>query len=42
MGTDRKTVLLYIAVSVDGYVARENGDIDWLYESEGEGDNGYV
>ncbi|KZZ82591.1 dihydrofolate reductase family protein [Bacillus sp. SJS] len=36
----RKTVL-YIAMSLDGYIARENGDIDWLEEAEGEGDNGY-
>ncbi|MCF6094931.1 dihydrofolate reductase family protein [Microaerobacter geothermalis] len=43
MGTQRK-VILYIAISVDGYIARENGDIDWLLEAEtqGEGDNGYA
>ncbi|MFF2483502.1 dihydrofolate reductase family protein [Paenibacillus sp. NPDC058071] len=37
----KRPVALYIAVSLDGYIARENGEIDWLYEAEGEGDNGY-
>lgn len=37
---DRKNVL-YIAVSLDGMIAREDGSIDWLDEFEGEGDNGY-
>ena len=33
MKTNRK-VILYIAMSIDGYIARKNGDIDWL---EGDG-----
>ncbi len=37
---ERKTVL-YIAVSLDGMIAKEDGSIDWLDEFEGEGDNGY-
>ncbi|WP_042167668.1 dihydrofolate reductase family protein [Paenibacillus gorillae] len=37
----KRPVTLYIAISMDGYIARENGEIDWLYEIEGEGDNGY-
>lgn len=38
---DRK-VILYIASSVDGYIARKNGDVDWLsiVEAENE-DYGY-
>lgn len=37
----KRPLVLYIATSLDGYIARENGEIDWLYEAEGEGDNGY-
>lgn len=40
MKTNRK-IILYIAASIDGYIARENGDIDWLEKAEGKGDNGY-
>jgi dihydrofolate reductase len=28
--TNERKVILYIAMSLDGYIARENGDIDWL------------
>jgi dihydrofolate reductase len=27
-------VLVYIAASVDGYIARKNGDVDWLNQFE--------
>ncbi|MFD9625867.1 dihydrofolate reductase family protein [Peribacillus muralis] len=40
MNSNRKTVL-YIASSLDGFIAREDGSLDWLYATEGEGDNGY-
>ena len=29
---DQHEVILYIAMSLDGYIARENGDIAWLHE----------
>lgn len=36
-----REVILYIAVSLDGFIAKEDDDLQWLYEVEGEGDNGY-
>lgn len=41
MDTNRK-VILYIAASLDGYIAKPNGDIDWLsiVQKQGE-DYGY-
>ena len=32
-----RKIILYIASSLDGYVARENGDIDWLPQSDTSG-----
>lgn len=38
----KRKCILYIAASLDGYIADENGNIDWLYEVKGDGgDNGY-
>jgi len=36
-------IKLYIATSLDGFIARENGSIDWLtkYENGSETDYGY-
>ncbi|KOS69347.1 hypothetical protein AEA09_12775 [Lysinibacillus contaminans] len=36
-----REVILYIGASLDGFIAKENDDLKWLEETEGEGDNGY-
>jgi dihydrofolate reductase len=35
----KRKIILYIATSLDGYIARENGDIDWLFSDQ---DYGYT
>ena len=40
MSGNRKLVL-YIAASLDGYIATEDDSLEWLFKTEGEGDNGY-
>ena len=32
-----RKIVVYIASSLDGYVARENGDVDWLPETSESG-----
>lgn len=37
----KRKVIVYIAVSLDGFIATEDDSLDWLFKVEGEGDNGY-
>lgn len=36
-----RKVIIYIAASLDGYIATKEESLDWLFQVEGEGDNGY-
>lgn len=37
---NKRKLVLFIAATLDGYIARENDALDWLFEVDGEGDNG--
>lgn len=36
-----RKVLLFIATSLDGFIATKEESLEWLFKVEGEGDNGY-
>ena len=37
----KKNYILFIAATLDGYIATQDHDLNWLMNVEGEGDNGY-
>ena len=36
-----RTVVLYIGISLDGYIATKDDSLDWLLNTQGSGDNGF-
>ncbi|MFP3919473.1 dihydrofolate reductase family protein, partial [Lysinibacillus telephonicus] len=39
--SNKRKLLLFIAASLDGYIATKDESLDWLYQVQGEGDNGF-
>jgi dihydrofolate reductase len=39
--SNQRKLILFIAASLDGFIATKNDSLDWLFKVEGEGDNGY-
>lgn len=39
---EKRKLILFIATSLDGYIASIDDSLDWLFKVEGEGDNGYA
>ncbi|WMJ87547.1 dihydrofolate reductase family protein [Anaerocolumna sp. MB42-C2] len=37
-----RKIVLYIAMSLDGYIAAKDDNLEWLFKTEGDGDNGYA
>ena len=36
----QRKVVLFIAATLDGYIATQDHELDWLFKVEGENDNG--
>ena len=39
--SEKRDLVLFIATSLDGYIATKDESLEWLFNVEGEGDNGY-
>ncbi|MDI2585617.1 dihydrofolate reductase family protein [Psychrobacillus sp. NEAU-3TGS] len=39
--TNQRKAVMFIATSLDGYIATKDDSLEWLFKVEGEGDNGY-
>ncbi|KOP78773.1 dihydrofolate reductase family protein [Cytobacillus solani] len=39
--SEKRDLVLFIAMSLDGYIATKDESLEWLFNVEGEGDNGY-
>src|SRR6476469_3515928 len=37
----QRNIILYIGTSIDGYIANDDGTLEWLESTEVEGDSGY-
>ena len=39
---NQRKIVLFIATSLDGYIACQDDSLEWLFKVAGEGDNGYL
>lgn len=38
---NQRKIVMFIATSLDGYIATEDDSLEWLFKVDGKGDNGY-